>query len=93
MLVKHYKILSLRILLFLIAIAFVFISLIKDCLIKEMKTDFVFLRLFYFFWIGSLSQSYKINLVLKKSKLVLNLLTVRYINIDQSIVLLQSELR
>jgi len=31
-------------------------------------------------------QSYKINLVLKKSKFVLNLLTVRYINLDLSAI-------
>jgi len=45
---------------------------------------------------GSRSQSNKINLVLKKSKfskLGLNSLTVHYLNIDLTTVLLQLELR
>jgi len=42
--------------------------------------------------LGIWSQSFKRNLVFKKSKLVLNLLTLRYLNLNLTTILFQSEL-
>ncbi len=57
----------------------------------DMKHDFVkrITHAILHIWI----QSYERNLVFKKSKLVLNLLKVYYLNLDLTTLQLQSELR